>query len=78
MLLEPKRDGRFEYFGPLKMGDEQATYRGHWSKQGETVHLRLDEPRSTRGGLVSLLVCPWRPGVVEYPLGRDAGSRLTS
>jgi hypothetical protein len=71
MLLMLKRGGTFDYYGPLKMGDDEALIQGRWTKEGETVHLRLDEPRRSKQATVSLLVCPWQPGVVEYPLGRD-------
>jgi len=71
MLLVLEEDGTFDYFGPLKMGDDEHLIRGRWTKERETIHLHLDEPRLSRETTVSLLVCPWQPGVVEYPLGRD-------
>jgi len=71
MLLTLREDGTFEYFGPLKMGDDPARVEGRWEHAGDVLRLRLAEPLASEDEVVAVLECRVGPGVVEYPMGRD-------
>ena len=71
MLLELGGDGRFTYYGSLKMGDDEAKYEGDWHFEEGEIFLALDTPVRTEDEVVRTLRCRYEPGVVKYPMGRD-------
>jgi hypothetical protein len=71
IVLTLRADGTFTYLGPLKMGDDAAEVLGRWSVEGASVMLALDAPRVSGKETVSRVVAPFKPGVVQYPMGRD-------
>jgi hypothetical protein len=71
IVLELHGDGRFDYYGPVRMGDDPSHARGRWTQSNATIELRFEPPVRSKDETVAVLYCRYEEGAVRYPMGRD-------